>query len=123
MGRATGVILKTFGHHSDNPMIRFLLRFVGLILLASAFVFFVYDGTKSIADQRWYVTKVAEVWATFHESSLAQVRPALEGLATWLWDPLASGILDAPMCVILVIVGTLLLVLGRKRRPLIGYAR
>ena len=32
-------------------MIRFLLRFVGLCLLATAFVFFVYDGTKSIANQ------------------------------------------------------------------------
>lgn len=104
-------------------MIRFLLRFVGLILLASAFVFLVYDGTKSIADQRWYVTKVAEVWATFHDSSLAQVRPTLEGLATWLWDPVASSVLNAPTCVVLVVIGTFLLVFGRKRRPLIGYAR
>ncbi len=31
-------------------MIRFLLRFIGLCLLATAFVFLVYDGTKSIAN-------------------------------------------------------------------------
>ena len=40
--------------HPENcrpPMIRFLLRFLGLLLLATAFVFFVYDGTKSIANQ------------------------------------------------------------------------
>ena len=55
-------------------MIRFLLRFLGLLSLALAFIFLVYDGTKSIADQRLYVTKVAEVWATFHESSLTQVQ-------------------------------------------------
>ena len=34
-----------------SPMIRFLLRFIGLCLLATAFFFFVYDGTKSIANQ------------------------------------------------------------------------
>ena len=104
-------------------MIRFLFRFVGLLLLALAFIFFVYDGTKSIADQRLYVTKVAEVWATFHESSLTQVRPTLEGLAVWLWDPIARNILDAPTCLVLVVLGTILVLLGRKKRPLIGYAR
>jgi hypothetical protein len=104
-------------------MIRFLFRFIGLLFLALAFIFFVYDGTKSIADQRWYVTRVAEVWATFHESSLAQARPTLEGLAPWLWDPVASHVLNAPACVVLVILGTMLVLLGRKRRALIGYAR
>jgi len=104
-------------------MIRFLLRFIGLLLLALAFIFFVYDGTKSIADQRLYVTKVAEVWSTFHDSSLSQLRPTLEGLAPWLWDPVASNILNAPACLVLVIIGTILVLLGRKRRPLIGYAR
>jgi hypothetical protein len=104
-------------------MIRFLLRFIGLLLLALAFIFLVYDGTKSIADQRLYVTTVAEVWSTFHEDSLAQVRPTLEGLAPWLWDPVASRVLNASSCLVLVIVGTILVLLGRKRRPLIGYAR
>ena len=104
-------------------MIRFLLRLIGLLLLALAFIFFVYDGTKSIADQRWYVSRVAEVWATFHEASLAQVRPTLEGWAVWLWDPVARSILDAPTCLVLVILGTILVLLGRKKRRLIGYAR
>ena len=35
-------------------MIRFLLRFIGLLSLALAFIFLVYDGTKSIADQTLY---------------------------------------------------------------------
>jgi hypothetical protein len=103
-------------------MIRFLIRFVGLLLLALAFIFFVYDGTKSIADQRWYVTRVAEVWSTLHESSMAQIRPTLEGFAPWLWDP-ANYILNTSFCLVLLILGTILVLLGRKRRPLIGYAR
>jgi hypothetical protein len=103
-------------------MIRFLLRFIGLLLLALAFIFFVYDGTKSIADQRWYVTKVAEVWSTLHESSLALVRPTLEGVAPWLWDT-ANYVLNSSFCLVLVILGTFLVLVGRKKRPLIGYAR
>ncbi len=106
-------------------MIRFLFRFVGLLLLALAFIFFVYDGTKSIADQRscCYVTKVAEVWARFHETSLVQVKPMLEGLAGWLWDPIGRTLLDAPTFLVLLILGTILVVIGRKKRRLIGYAR
>ena len=30
-------------------MIRFLFRFLGLIMLAAAFILGIYDGTKSIA--------------------------------------------------------------------------
>jgi len=104
-------------------MIRFLFRFIGLLFLALAFILFVYDGTKWIADQRWDVTTVGWIWATVHESSLTQVRPTLEPLAVWLWDPVASKILDSPAFVVLVVLGTILVLIGRKRRALIGYAR
>ena len=105
-------------------MIRFLFRFIGLLSLALAFIFLVYDGTKSIADQRLYVTKVAEVWATLHEASLA----AGAARRSKGWRPGSgtrwpSSVLDAPAWLVLVILGTILVLLGRKRRPLIGYAR
>jgi hypothetical protein len=103
-------------------MIRFLLRFIGLLLLALAFIFFVYDGTKSIADQRLYVTNVAEVWSTVHDSSLAQVRPSLDGRAAWLRDPV-NYVLNTSVCLVLLVLGIILVLLGRKKRPLIGYAR
>ena len=104
-------------------MIRFLLRFLGLLCLALGFIFLVYDGTKSIADQRWNVTKVSDVWIGIHETSLAKLQPALEGIARWLWDPLVVNVLNAPSWLVLLIIGTILIVLGRKKRPLIGYAR
>ncbi len=104
-------------------MIRFLFRFIGLLCLALGFIFLVYDGTKTIADQRLYITKVSDAWASVHQSSLDQVKPALERLSPWLWDPMASTVLNAPSWVVLVIVAMLLILLGRKKRPLIGYAR
>ena len=41
-------------------MIRFILRSLGLWILAAGFVFFVYDGTKSIAGNQLYVTKLGD---------------------------------------------------------------
>src|SRR5262245_2156747 len=104
-------------------MIRFLFRFVGLLCLALGFIFLVYDGTKSIADQKWYVSKVSDVWATVHETSLAQIKPALERFAPLLWDPVVVTVLEAPSALVLAILGAFLILLGRKKKPLIGYAR
>ena len=55
---------------TDTRMIRFLLRFIGLCLLATAFVFFVYDGTESIANQHMLYMKVGDAWAMVDQNSL-----------------------------------------------------
>jgi hypothetical protein len=105
-------------------MFRFLLRTFGLVFLAAAFVFFIYDGTKSIAANTPVYTKLSEFWAIFGASSLQQVQPYIEGHGPrWLWDPVAVTILDAPTFVVLGIVGSLLVLLGRRKKPRIGYAR
>lgn len=104
-------------------MIRFLLRFVGLWLLAAGFIFVVYDGTKSIAGNALFLTKVQEVWSNVHQSSLAALKPTLEKYAAVLWDPGMTTLLDQPIALVLIVLGALLLLLGRKRKPLIGYGR
>ena len=104
-------------------MIRFLLRFLGLLCLALGFILLVYDGTKWIADQRWHVTKVSDLWISVQESSLAKVEPLVDRIAPWLWDPVAVSVLNAPSWLVLFVLGSILLLLGRKKRPLIGYAR
>jgi hypothetical protein len=40
-----------------------------------------------------------------------------------LWDPVAVTLLDTPVALVLAILGALLLLLGRKKKPLIGYVR
>ncbi|MGZ3408783.1 MAG: hypothetical protein ACXWJ8_10955 [Xanthobacteraceae bacterium] len=104
-------------------MIRFLLRFIGMWTLAAAFIFLVYDGTKSIASNALFMTRVKDVWGSVHQSSMISLQPKLEGIAHFLWDPAMTTFLDAPVTVVLVIVGIILLILGRKKRPLIGYGR
>jgi hypothetical protein len=105
-------------------MIRFLLRFIGLCLLATAFVFFVYDGTKSIANQQLIYMKVTDVWANVDQNTLVLLRPAIERHAPeWVWNPVVQSILNAPAWLVLGILAGILILLGRKKRPLIGYAR
>ena len=43
-------------------MIRFVFRFLGLWILAAAFIFLIYDVTKSIADRTdFFITKTSDV--------------------------------------------------------------
>lgn len=105
-------------------MIRGFLRFLGLLFLAGAFIFLIYDGTKSIADHTMYVTPLGFVWASIHQNSLLLLQPAIERyVAVWLWNPVIQTLLEQPMWFVLGIFGAILVLLGRKKKPLIGYAR
>jgi hypothetical protein len=109
---------------AGTRMIRFLLRFFGLCLLALAFIFFVYDGTKAIANQQWIYMKVSDAWAIVDQSSLVKLQPAIEAHGPhWLWDPVTLTVLNAPTWVVLAVLAAILILLGRKKKPLIGYGR
>ena len=103
-------------------MIRLLLRFIGLICLAAGFILLIYDGTKSIAGNRLFLTSVRALWELINASSLAKLEPTIQSYAGgYLWDPVMMTILSAPSWGLLGGLGIILL--GRKKRPLIGYAR
>jgi hypothetical protein len=104
-------------------MIRFLLRFLGLLLLATAFVLFVYDGTKSIANHQLLYSSVDVVWANVNQNSLKQVQAWFEQKALWAWDPYVASFFDLPAWLVLAVSSTILVMLGRRKRRLIGYAR
>jgi|SRR5215475_5562929 hypothetical protein len=105
-------------------MIRFLLRTLGLLFLAAAFIFLVYDGTRSIAANVLLYSKVDEIWSLLHTASLQQLQPSIQKHAPpWLWDPVVTTVLDAPAVIVLGIIGAILILLGRRKKPLIGYGR
>jgi hypothetical protein len=106
-----------------TPMIRFILRFLGLCLLATAFVFFVYDGTKSIANQQFVYLRVSELWADIDQHSLNAVQDWFRQKVLWAWDPYMQAVFELPTWVVLAVVAIILVMLGRKKRKLIGYAR
>jgi hypothetical protein len=105
-------------------MIRFLLRFVGLLLLALAFIFVVYDGIRSISDGSVLLTKAGYVWNVAHERSLQAFHALVDQQAgPDAWQLAIAPVLDQPASAIFCVLGVILIVLGRKKKPLIGYAR
>ena len=93
--------------------------------LALAFIFLVYDGTKWIADRQFYVSSVGTVWSNVHQNSLIALQPLVERyLGPWFWQSVVQPyFLEQPAWLVLGIFGALLILLGRKKRKLIGYAR
>ena len=104
-------------------MIRGFFRLIGLLLLAGAFVFLVYDGARSIADQALRLTRLGEFWNDIHQASQQSLQAMLETSAPWLWNSAGKFILNQPTWAVLGVVGILLMLIFRPKKRLIGYAR
>jgi hypothetical protein len=104
-------------------MIRGFFRLVGLLLLAGGFIFLVYDGARSIADQTVRLTRLGEFWNDVHQASQQAFRTMVEGTSPWLWNNVAKVVLNQPVWAVMGVLGILLMLLFRPRKPLIGYSR
>jgi hypothetical protein len=101
-----------------------MLRFIGLLLLALAFIFVIYDGMKSIADGGLFMTKFGQLWIDIHASSLQAFQAAVERTAgADVWQTAAVPILAQPVAAVFGVLGVVLILFGRKKKPLIGHAR
>ena len=103
-------------------MIRGFFRLIGLLLLAGGFIFVVYDGARSIADQALRLTRLGEFWNDIHQSSQRAFQAMVEGASPALWSA-AKLVLNQPAWAVMGVIGILLLLLFRARKPLIGYSR
>jgi hypothetical protein len=108
-------------------MIGFIARFVGLWLIAGALVALVIDGTKTIAASQLTVTPLGLAWYTISAPTLLAsqtfVQQEVEAyVGHWLWDPLIVWILQLPSWLVLGLLGTWLVYVGRKRRLRTAYA-
>jgi hypothetical protein len=104
-------------------MIRGFFRLLGLLLLAGGFVFMVYDGARWVADQTLRFTRFGQFWNDVHQSSQQAFRAWVESHAPWLWTSVNKLILDQPAFAVMGVLGILLMLLSRPRKPLIGYSR
>lgn len=105
-------------------MIRFLFRFIGLWILAAGFVALVRDGTKSIAGNAFFRTALEDDWNNFQASSLESLKTLVERYAGASgWEIVSSYLLGAPTWLVLGVIGSILILIGRKKKTLIGYGR
>jgi hypothetical protein len=97
-------------------MIRSLSRMLGFLFLGAAFVFVVYDGTRSIANETFLYTKVTEFWTALHAASLQRLELFIHGNAMrWLWEPVAVTVLNAPAFLAFGVPGAILVLLGARK--------
>jgi hypothetical protein len=103
-------------------MIRGFFRLIGLLLLAGGFVFLVYDGARSIADQALRLTRLGEFWNDVNQASQRSFQAMIDGNAPFL-NGLVKLVLNQPSWAVMGVLGILLMLLFRPRKPLIGYSR
>jgi uncharacterized membrane protein YdfJ with MMPL/SSD domain len=104
-------------------MIRGFFRIIGLLLLAGGFIFMVYDGARWVADQTLQFTRFGQFWNDIHQSSQKAFQIWVEGTAPWLWTSVVKVVLDQPVFAVMGVLGILLMLLFRPRKPPIGYSR
>ena len=104
-------------------MIRGFFRLIGVLLLAGGFIFMVYDGARWVADQNLRFTRAGQFWNDVHQSSQLAFRTWIESNVPWLWNSVIKVILDWPVFAVMGVLGLVLMILFRPRKPLIGYSR
>jgi len=104
-------------------MIRFLFRLTGLLCLAAAFILLVYDGMRSMTSNALALTSVSEFWDMLQATGTQSFQRYVESHVPGLWDTVLVPLLSAPSWGVLGVCGVLLMLLGRRKKPLIGYAR
>lgn len=103
-------------------MIRFILRLIGLVLLAGAFAALIVDGTRTIAGGSLVLTPLGQTLLWAMPLRLESLQAQIKHLNPYLWDPVAVKFLALPTWVVAGVLGCLVLALPRKRRSKIGYS-
>ena len=99
-------------------MLRFLVRALGVLLLAGAFAAAVVDGARSLADQQFTVTPMGLALGTIFPAKFELWTTVVQTrLPHFVWDPVLLWILSAPTFLDLAILGLALEYLSRPSPP------
>jgi hypothetical protein len=96
-------------------MLRFLIRFLGLMLLAGGFAALIVDGTRTLAGGELRVTPLSKSVHDLFPAKMQALQASIEQHAP-LWDPVVSTLLLAPVSLTLTGLGALFIALSQKRR-------
>lgn len=103
-------------------MIRFLVRVIGLLLVAAGFVGVVVDGTRSIANHEISFAPLGEVLFQLFPRTFPMLEPAItRHISPVLWDPVLLTVLLWPASIVSFVLGAFLLWLSQKRPEPVGY--
>lgn len=94
-------------------MFTFLIRTLGLWLVAGAVVAIVIDGMKTIATGSLVLTPLLTTWSGIAPASFASAKAAVPA---FLWDTVVTVLLGLPTWGVLFGLGLALIALGSRRR-------
>jgi hypothetical protein len=104
-------------------MIRFLVRTLGLLVIAAGFAALVVDGTRSIAASDLRVIAFGDIAGALFPVRFPQLQPLVERqIHPLLWDPVLATLFSLPAWLVLALAGLLLMWLTARRRPQVGYS-
>ena len=104
-------------------MFRLLLRFLGLCLLATAFVMVLGDVTRSVAGARLHVTPLGEKLMALAPGKLALAQAFVERqVHPFVWDPILVDLMRLPAWLAVGAIGYLAVRLGGKPAPRFGFS-
>jgi hypothetical protein len=106
----------------DAFMLRFLVRFAGLLLLAGGFAALIVDGTRSIAAGSIQQSLLGQTIQYIAPAKFDLIEPAVRRLHPLLWDPVLTHLFQVPTWGILALCGLVLLYLARPSAPKIGFS-
>lgn len=94
---------------------RFIIRLVGVILFAAAFVVLVIDGTRSIAGNDFYISTLAEAVTLLWPDGMASIESTLGAV----WEPYGAWLFARAGFAVLGITGLLLMLIGRAPQRMV----
>jgi hypothetical protein len=104
-------------------MFRPVFRFLGLCLLATAFVTVVVDVTRSVTGGKEHVTPLGEALTALAPGKVASARGFIERhVHPFVWDPILVDLMRLPVWLAFGGIGCLAIRLGRKPPPKFGFS-
>lgn len=96
---------------------KFLLRLLGYLVLALAFIAAVVDASKSVAAGKLALTPLGQAWFDLHSGSLNFIQALIQRyVAPVIWDPVIVSVLLLPGWAVFGLIALLFLFAGRRRR-------
>jgi hypothetical protein len=104
-------------------MIRLFLRFLGLCLLAAAFIFLIVDATRSVSSGTLFVTSIGDSVMALQPGKFVWARDFIEShVHRVIWDPVLVDLQRLPVWVVFGIIGGGTIRLGGKPVPKFGFS-
>jgi hypothetical protein len=104
-------------------MLRFILRFFGFCLMATAFTALVVDTTRSVSSGKLHVTTLGETLMGLAPAKLNAAQIFIEHrLHPLVWDPIVADLMSMPVWLGIGAAGAFVAWLGRRPAPKFGFS-